>query len=222
VIAEHLVSIMGRKVKVKNRFNRGIEYCFNLNFPKANKVVDSPDRFNYNVSVICHNLMNDKLTEIISKLCDLLRINFKVENDINSLFSFKEENRFIATTIVLVNSRVYKLELVDSFTILEVGNKPTAKHHIKYPLTREKMHKTILSIIRLKMRSMSAPKINSSDELPKQRVLLAEDHLLNSKMVVRMLQQLGHECDPVYNGKEAVIQAQAKEYDLILMVRFQV
>jgi CheY-like chemotaxis protein len=48
-------------------------------------------------------------------------------------------------------------------------------------------------------------------------VLLAEDNLVNQTLAMRILERLGHEVQIVNNGKEALRQAQAKEFDLILM-----
>jgi PAS domain S-box-containing protein len=49
------------------------------------------------------------------------------------------------------------------------------------------------------------------------RVLLAEDNLVNQTLAMRILERLGHEVQIVNNGKEALRQAQAEEFDLILM-----
>jgi signal transduction histidine kinase/CheY-like chemotaxis protein len=49
------------------------------------------------------------------------------------------------------------------------------------------------------------------------RILLAEDNEINREVAVEILRLLGHECDCVPNGKDAVSAAERKEYDLILM-----
>ena len=49
------------------------------------------------------------------------------------------------------------------------------------------------------------------------RVLLAEDNPVNQMLAVRLLEKLGHKVQVVNNGKEAIGQAQAEAFDLILM-----
>jgi CheY-like chemotaxis protein len=49
------------------------------------------------------------------------------------------------------------------------------------------------------------------------RVLLAEDNLVNQRVVVKMLQKLGHQADVASNGHEAVALARKTHYDVIFM-----
>lgn len=49
------------------------------------------------------------------------------------------------------------------------------------------------------------------------RVLVAEDNAVNQILIRAVLKKLGHYCDIVANGVEAVRQVQAAQYDLVLM-----
>ena len=51
----------------------------------------------------------------------------------------------------------------------------------------------------------------------KLRVLVAEDNMVNQKIVLKILGKMGHSADAVANGLEAVQASQAVEYDVILM-----
>lgn len=49
------------------------------------------------------------------------------------------------------------------------------------------------------------------------RILIAEDNLVNQKIITLMLAQAGHHCDIVENGLEAVKAVSATSYDVVLM-----
>jgi signal transduction histidine kinase/ActR/RegA family two-component response regulator len=69
------------------------------------------------------------------------------------------------------------------------------------------------------MESMSAP--DAARQLCQlhrgERVLLAEDNLVNREIALEMLRQAGLDADIAGNGREALEQAQAQSYSLILM-----
>ena len=60
---------------------------------------------------------------------------------------------------------------------------------------------------------------NPSEDISGLEVLVAEDNKMNQKVVVRMLQRLGHIATVVENGQECVeeITSSSKKYDIILM-----
>ncbi len=48
-------------------------------------------------------------------------------------------------------------------------------------------------------------------------ILIAEDNVINQKLALRLLQQLGYSADIAVNGKEALEMTKQKRYDIILM-----
>jgi len=49
------------------------------------------------------------------------------------------------------------------------------------------------------------------------RVLVAEDHPINQRVVTRLLQHLGHRADVAANGREAIEAVSRERYDVVLM-----
>ena len=67
-------------------------------------------------------------------------------------------------------------------------------------------------------RAPSAPKIDG--ELAARhplRILLAEDNVVNQKLALRLLQQMGYRADLASNGLEAVESIERQTYDVVLM-----
>lgn len=69
--------------------------------------------------------------------------------------------------------------------------------------------------------SSSSPalhKATAGQSQRKEKILLAEDNLINQEVVIALLNTLGYsQIDPVTNGREAVRAVESKAYDLVLM-----
>jgi CheY-like chemotaxis protein len=58
----------------------------------------------------------------------------------------------------------------------------------------------------------------SEDRKQRVRILLAEDNMINRKIVLRILEKkLGYHAVTVTNGKDAIAHLEKKDYDLVLM-----
>jgi CheY-like chemotaxis protein len=49
------------------------------------------------------------------------------------------------------------------------------------------------------------------------RILLAEDNVVNQKLALRLLQQMGYRADVASNGIEAIESVERQAYDVVLM-----
>jgi CheY-like chemotaxis protein len=64
---------------------------------------------------------------------------------------------------------------------------------------------------------MPAPVAAPVAGLAALRVLVADDNAVNQKLAVLLLEKMGHQVVVAHNGQEALEQAQAQRFDLVLM-----
>jgi PAS domain S-box-containing protein len=93
------------------------------------------------------------------------------------------------------------------------------------PIKKEKLHQVLQQILH----PATHPGLNainpsvkhpdaSGEKLPSTlRILLAEDNVINQKVVLKMLERLGYQADLVSNGCEVLQHLQGNTYDVVLM-----
>jgi PAS domain S-box-containing protein len=84
----------------------------------------------------------------------------------------------------------------------------------------------VASVMTPTMPELSVPQVQLPIEIPIDpqmgqknplQILLAEDHSINQKMVLMLLNRLGYEADVVTNGTDAIAALQRQSYDVVLM-----
>ncbi len=92
------------------------------------------------------------------------------------------------------------------------------------PLRQSQLFDTLVTLL---AQDGTAPKAASTTSKPKLdagmaqrhplRILLAEDNVVNQKLALRLLQQMGYRADLASNGIEAIESVQRQTYDVVLM-----
>ena len=89
------------------------------------------------------------------------------------------------------------------------------------PLKQSELHDCLLSVLAEDQQLRAGQAISQARTAPldsrKVRVLVVEDNAVNQKVVLRMLEKLGHRADCVANGREAVDAVGSIPYDLVFM-----
>ncbi len=104
----------------------------------------------------------------------------------------------------------------------ETENKLFAAVILK-PLKQSHLYSTMIDVyskgsnVQLAHADPLREKIESISESIPLKILVAEDNLINQKLALRLLQQLGYSADIASNGKEALAMIRQYQYDIVFM-----
>lgn len=92
-------------------------------------------------------------------------------------------------------------------------------HYLHKPVAQRELHQTIASVLAPAPLPdpVLAPPITPTTPQAGLRVLLAEDNLVNQKVARRLLERLGHQCEVVNNGREALERWREQPWDVLLI-----
>jgi GAF domain-containing protein/DNA-binding response OmpR family regulator len=94
--------------------------------------------------------------------------------------------------------------------------------YLAKPVHQSQLFDTLVSLLAhdLAPKEIKAAKPKTDPEMAARhplRILLAEDNVVNQKLAMRLLQQMGYRADLASNGIEAVESVQRQTYDVVLM-----
>ena len=91
--------------------------------------------------------------------------------------------------------------------------------HVAKPVGHRELLTAVRHVIGARTRTETASTTNreAADASPRLRVLIAEDNVVNQKLIAQLLQRRGHDVSIVANGREAVEEVARGGYDVVLM-----
>jgi len=95
-------------------------------------------------------------------------------------------------------------------------NKPVAQSELLYALLKP-LENGPIHIPIVEQDFSGEPPLLITQGKPKQRILLAEDNIVNQKLAIRLLERFGYAVTLAENGRKAVEAAREQRFDLILM-----
>ena len=111
--------------------------------------------------------------------------------------------------------------------VVALGSREPADSHfaatLAKPLRQSQLFDTLVSLLAhdAAPKQATAPaKPRMDAEMAKRhplRILLAEDKVVNQKLAMRLLQQMGYRADLASNGIEAIESVERQTYDVVLM-----
>jgi CheY-like chemotaxis protein len=243
-ISQRLVNLMGGQIKVESVFGKGSRFSFRLNMILGDQK-DKPWELELSKQNELYRVLvvedHDQSARIITSILDCWEIQNKtvrtleeVEKQINQenydlilidyflpeLTGVEVADRVIEMTkdrkkpeIILLspskaNIEVLKLQKAEKFDFM---TKPVLQNDLKSLLTKKFGNE-----------SQQISKSTTSVEVQKSEgdqllILVAEDQIINRKIIIQLLEKKGWKVKAVENGKSALEEAQKNYFDLILM-----
>jgi CheY-like chemotaxis protein len=126
----------------------------------------------------------------------------------------RKETALADTRIVLLSSLGQRLDAAE----LQAAG---VEEFLVKPIKHSRLSERLASVMGLKTIAIPADNPPSrqkvADRRPVPRILLAEDHTINQKVALRLIESLGYRADAVGNGVEVLDALQRVPYDIIFM-----
>jgi len=241
-ISKQLVTLMNGQVGVNSELGRGSEFWFSMPFKRSKQthneaiiykpleniyalLVDDHDinrpifekillakNIKLDLAVDADSVLN-KLEQAVAQgdMYDILIVNLSItsKNNLNLIDMLRADQRFKALPIVLLSAEIQS-----------INRKEAVKHGVDIFLTKpvriNLIYSSLLNVVGY--RSLPEQHKDIDKMIPRlEKILIAEDNIVNQKVISRMLLKLGFNGHVVDNGREAVQAVKKQTYDLIFM-----
>lgn len=243
-ISQRLVQLMGGKINVESTPGKGSRFFFRINMITGNQKeqpwqlkLKKPNN-QFNVLVIDDHV---KSVTVITNLLDYWDINNTHANDCNSCFELLKNNSYDLILIDYYLKSKNGVEVAEeiknmlgkesspeirllspskaSIEILKL-KKAQKYEFLTKPVLQNDLRSLLISLFGSKEQQLQEEKQKPTAPITPEKVLqilVAEDQIINRKIVVQLLEKKGWQVNAVENGKLALDAVQEKNYDIILM-----
>lgn len=243
-ISQRLVQLMGGKISVESEPGKGSRFFFMLNMITGNQIekpwllkLNKPND-QFKVLIIDDN---EKSAKVITKLLDFWGIKNLYAQDCATCFELLKQQEFDLILIDYYLKSKNGVELAEEIkkmlgekTIPEIRLLSPSKAGIeilklkkaqKYEFLTKPVLQNDLRYLLITLFGSKEQKLQEQQLLPEThlspdkvlQILVAEDQVINQKIVVQLLEKKGWQVNAVGNGKLALEAVQQKNYDIILM-----
>lgn len=243
-ISQRLVQLMGGKINVESTPGKGSRFFFKVNMITGNQKekpwqlkLKKPNN-QFNVLVIDDHV---KSATVITNLLDYWEINSTRVSDCDSCFKLLKDNTYDLILIDYYLKSKNGVEVAEeikhmlgkesspeirllspskaSIEILKL-KKAQKYEFLTKPVLQNDLRSLLISLFGSKEQQLQEEKQKPSAPITPEKVLqilVAEDQIINRKIVVQLLEKKGWQVNAVENGKLALDAVQEKNYDIILM-----
>jgi len=228
-ISSNFVELMNGKLKIESQKDKGSTFFFTLKLQRSTEAKPQINRKypKLNIGYISNeDFVENEIDKNLENYIEYFEANFKIYKA-SELFQSK-----ILPDILFINDRyIANKELVKRFLRLDTKivliTTPNNKMYLQ--LNKKKIEKVIYKPINFskitqtlelgkRVKSIEKKRyIKTLESFPKMNILVAEDNIINQKLIFNILKNLDTNITLASNGKEAFEQFKEQHYDIILM-----
>lgn len=243
-ISQRLVNLMGGQIKVESEFSKGSRFFFKLNMITGVQIENpweielARPNDQYKVLIIDDH---EKSAREITRLLDIWGIKHSYLPDCHDCFDLVQSNRYDLILIDYFLKSMNGVEVAEKIkSLLDNKNLPKfillspskgsieilkLKKAQKYefmtkPVLQNDLKHLLISLFGStdqKKEEELKDQVEKRNENKTLNLLVAEDQIINRKIVVQLLEKKGWQVHAVENGKLAYEASSKERYDLILM-----
>lgn len=245
-ISSKFIELMGGDLEVSSEIGKGTKFFFTVAFETMkSKETNTEGLFEGSNLVFVHSKKEKEQNEILTTYMEYMGVNVEVANNKTQIENFKADNKADALLVDYEFLLEQKPEDMQKYTeITDIPFfliiKPTlskkektfsAMENVKYvfePVSLTKLFKTFNSVgdklnrkvIEVQEEVQETKKVRTTTATPtafRGHVLVAEDNIINQKLILKTLEKFKLTADLADNGEKAFEARKAGDYDIIFM-----
>ncbi|MEO7213875.1 two-component regulator propeller domain-containing protein [Mucilaginibacter sp.] len=241
VISDRLVRLMGGTIEVMSKPGFGSTFSFEIDCKKGTPiaVVEESENekicFGKRVLIIDDNSTNLRILKIQLEKLKMIVIAVSSGYDALKILQTDSGIDLIITDMqmpdmdgITLSAKIKALPSLQPIILLSsIGNesKKLFPHLFNTVLTKPVKQQALYDVVQAELRRDTIKKVDSKKSLLSEqfavdypfRMLIAEDNLMNQKLIIRILNKLGYQPDLANDGQEVMDMMSKKYYDIILM-----
>lgn len=202
-ISSNLVSMMGSKISVDSKEGEGSRFWFELLMPIADT---APSIFgsDFKKANIEH-LKVDENVDIVRRYLEAIGVEITAEYS---------DDAVVFLCMLCVEDGIFKNEVVVSDNPFYGGDELVDKKILRFPLTPSKIQNVMSFVQKTKKQDEPDSKMVGSGGI---KVLVAEDNVVNQKLIAALLKKHGATAVMASNGLDAVRLFEEEPFKLLLL-----
>jgi signal transduction histidine kinase/CheY-like chemotaxis protein/ligand-binding sensor domain-containing protein len=241
-ICKRLVTLMGGRIAVKSKQGKGTTFSFTINC----RISENQKQYSVTIArdvlkgkkilIVDDNLTNLRILQLQLKQCQMIILSATDGAEALYLLQTNESIDLVITDMqmpgmdgieftTLVKQRRPQLPVI---LLSSIGDESEKKHPglfaamLTKPVKQLYLERVIVN--QFQQEDYRAQKQESHQTLSKDfaisrplNILVAEDNLINQKMIMRVLEKLGYNASLASTGREVITMLDERFFDLILM-----